>query len=207
DRAWAELIVHAEDELLPFLSVMSSIDSLHRMTRDERDLDGVLVPGSDHLTTYNLYAEAFRRAGSMGEVYGLPRHVFDAESIELWAERRGVLVKSIEDAALAMASVYRGVDVPLPTSMPWAGARVHRRFADLVARFMPFDLVIDEETASGESARVSRRSVAGSWGAVAGTLRYFADRFGVSRASIEGTQLPADLVRQYAVRGADDLVY
>ena len=207
DRAWAELIVHAEDDLLPFLAVMSSIESLHRMTRDERDLDGVLVPGSDHLTAYNLYAEAFRRAGSMGSVYGLPRHVFDAERIERWAEQRGVLVKSIEDAALAMASVYRGVDVPLPTGMPWAGSRVHRRFADLIARFMPFDLVIDEETASGESARVSRRSVAGSWGAVAGTLRYFADRFGVPRASIEGTQLPADLIRQYATRGSDDLVY
>ena len=30
---------------------------------------------------------------SMGEVYGLPRHVFDEERIERWAERRGALVK------------------------------------------------------------------------------------------------------------------
>ena len=35
---------------------------------------------------------------------------------------------------------------------------------------------------------------AGSWGAVAGSLRYFADRFGVPRASIEGTQLSIDEV-------------
>src|SRR5690606_25557352 len=205
DRAWAELIVHGEDDLLPFLAVMSSIESLHRMTRDERDLDGVLVPGSDHLTAYNLYAEAFRRAGYVGEVYGLSRHLFDPENIERWAERRGVLVKSIEDAALAMASVYRAVDVPLPTSMPWAGAAVHRRFADLLARFMPFDLVIDEQTADGEHARVSRTSVAGSWGVIAGSLRYFADRFGVPRASVEGTQLPVDLVRKYAVRGGEEI--
>ena len=46
--------------------VMSSVESLHRMTREERDLDGLIVPGSDHLTAYNLYAEAYRRAGSMG---------------------------------------------------------------------------------------------------------------------------------------------
>jgi hypothetical protein len=59
---------------------------------------------------------------------------------------------------------------------------------------MPFDLVIDEETAEGQK-RVSRRPVCGSWGAVAGTLRDFADRFGVPRASIEGTQLPMSLVR------------
>src|SRR5215210_1831644 len=102
ERTWAELIVNADDELLPYLAVMSSIESLHRMTREERDLDGVLVPGSDHLTAYNLYAEAYAQCGYVGEVYGLPRHLFD-ESIERWAERRGVLVKAIEDAALATA--------------------------------------------------------------------------------------------------------
>ena len=42
---------------------MASIESLHRMTREERDLDGVTVPGSDHLTAYNLYAEAYQTAG------------------------------------------------------------------------------------------------------------------------------------------------
>jgi hypothetical protein len=207
ERPWAELIVNADDELIPYLAVMSSIESLHRMTREERDLDGVLVPGSDHLTAYNLYAEAFSRAGYLGEVYGLPRHLFDAEAIEKWAEQRGVLVKSIEDAALAMASVYRGVGLPLPTRMPQARDHVHRKFVDLLARFMPFDVVIDEETADGQEARVSKTSVCGSWGAIAGTLRYFADRFGVPRASIEGTQVPLDLIRRYATRGDAELVY
>jgi hypothetical protein len=207
ERAWAELIVNAEDELLPFLAITSSIESLHRMTREERDLEGLVVHGSDHLTAYNLYAEAYREAGYIGQVYGLPRQLFDAEKVEAWAERRGVLVKALDDAALAMASVYRSVGVPLPDRMPFAGERVHRRFADLVAQFMPFDLVIDEETAWGEPARVSKSSVCGSWGAVAGTLRYFADRFGIPRASIEGTQIPLDLVRKYAVRSAPELVY
>ena len=66
---------------------------------------------------------------------------------------------------------------------------------------MPFDLVIDEHTADGQEARVSKTSVAGSWGAVAGTLRFFADRFGVPRASIEGTTLSYDLVREHARLG------
>ncbi len=207
ERMWAELIVNADDDLVPFLAVMSAIESLHRMTREERDLDGVVVPGSDHLTAYNLYAEAFREAGYVGEVYGLERHLFDAERIAAWAERRGVLVKAVEDAALAAASVYRSLGIPLPDRMPWATERVHRRFADLLARFMPFDLVIDEETAWGEEARVSKTSVCGSWGAIAGALRFFADRFGVPRASIEGTQIPMDLVRQYATRGDAELIY
>lgn len=207
ERTWAELIVNGEDGLLPFLSVCSAIESLHRMTREERDLDGVLVPGSDHLTAYNLYAEAYREAGSIGEVYGLPRHLFHAEKMERWAERRGVLVKAVEDAALAMASIYRSVGVDLPARMPFAGDRVYRRFVDLLARFMPFDLVIDEETSWGEEARVSKTSVCGSHGAIAGSLRFFADRHGSTHAAIEGSQIPIELLWKYARRGEPELTY
>jgi hypothetical protein len=42
---------------------------------------------------------------------------------------------------------------------------------------------------------------------VAGPLRYFADRFGVPRASIEGTQLPIDLIKQYAERHPAELAF
>jgi hypothetical protein len=72
---------------------------------------------------------------------------------------------------------------------------------------MPFSLVIDEQTAEGDEARVSKTSVCGSWGPVAGTLRFFADKFGVARAAIEGTQLPRDLVRALAHGHEPRLVY
>ncbi len=206
DRPWAELIVNADDELVPYLAVMSSIESLHRMTREERDLSGVTVPGSDNLTSYNLYAEAFSRCGYIGEVYGLPRHLFD-ESIEKWAEGRGVLVKAIEDAALAMASVYRSLGMELPDKMVNARDHIYGKFTKLLAQFMPFDLVIDERTADGTEARVSKTSVCGSWGPIAGELRYFADRSGIPRAAIEGTQIPIELVRQYATRTKPELIY
>ena len=201
ERPWGELLVHADAELVPLAAVCSNIESLHRMTREERDLHGVIVNGSDHLTAHNLYAEAVNQHGYLGEVYGLPRHLFE-EGLEEWAERRGVLVKAIEDTALGVASVYRSLELPLPKQLPYASKELRRRWADLVARIMPFDLVIDEHTADGQEARVSKTSVAGSWGAVAGTLRYFADRFGTPRASIEGTTLSYDLVRKYATLGA-----
>jgi hypothetical protein len=206
ERAWAELLVHADDDLEPFVAVAASIESLHRMTREDRDLRGLVVPGSDHLTAYNLYAEAFRGHGSVGEVYGLPRHVF-GDGIEEWGERRSALVKAIEDAALGMASIFRALDLPLPSRLTPADDAVYRRFTDLIARIMPFDLVIGEQTAGGEEARVSKSSVCGSWGAVAGELRYFADRFGTSRAAIEGTQIPLDVIRRYATLGEAELVY
>ncbi|MDP9204045.1 MAG: DEAD/DEAH box helicase [Gemmatimonadota bacterium] len=206
DRPWAELLVNADDELVPYLAVMSSIESLHRMTREDRDLSGVTVPGSDNLTAYNLYAEAFSHCGYIGEVYGLPRHLFD-ESIEKWAERRGVLVKSIEDAALATASIYRALGMELPSKMVNARDHIYRKFTELLAQFMPFDLVIDEQTADGTEARVSKTSVCGSWGPIAGDLRYFADRSGIPRAAIEGTQVPMELIRRYATRSEGEVVY
>ena len=206
DRAWAELLVNADDELIPFVAIMSGIDSLHRMTREERDLDGLVVPGSDNLTAYNVYAEAFAKCGFIGEVYGLPRHQFD-DSIVEWAERRGVLVKSVEDAALGMASVYRSLGVPLPTTLTFARDHTYKEFAELLARTMPFDLVIDEQTRDGGNARVSKTSVCGSWGAIAGTLRYFAGKSGEPRAGIEGTQIPDRLIRKYATRTKPQLVY
>jgi hypothetical protein len=206
DRPWAELLVNAEDELVPYLAVMSSIESLHRMTREDRDLSGVIVAGSDNLTSYNLYAEAFSRCGYIGEVYGLPRHLFD-ESIEKWAEQRGVLVKAIEDAALATASIYRSLGMEVPTRMVHARDHIFRKFTQLLAQYMPFDLVIDEQTADGGEARVSKTSVCGSWGAIAGSLRYFADRSGIPRAAIEGTQIPMELIRGYATRGRAELIY
>jgi len=206
DRPWAELLVNADDELVPYLAVMSSIESLHRMTREERDLSGVTVPGSDHLTAYNLYADAFSHCGYIGEVYGLPRHLFD-ESIEKWAEQRGVLVKAIEDAALATASIYRALGLELPTKMVNARDHIYRKFTELLAQFMPFDLVIDEQTADGTEARVSKTSVCGSWGPIAGDLRYFADRSGIPRAAIEGTQVPMELIRRYATRSGVEVIY
>jgi ATP-dependent helicase HrpA len=206
DRPWAELLVNADDDLVPYLAVMSSLESLHRMTREERDLAGIVVAGSDHLTAYNLYAEAFARCGYVGQVYGLPRQLFD-ERIEQWAERRGVLIKAIEDTALGMASVYRALGMPLPGRMVLAREHTQGEFTDLLARFMPFDLVIDEETADGMNARVSRTSVCGSWGAIAGEIRFFADRSGTPRAAIEGTQIPMHMIRKYATRGVPQIVY
>ena len=207
ERAWAELLVHADDALVPFVAIMSGIESLHRMTREERMLDGLILPGSDHLTAYNLYAEAYTRAGYIGEVYGLPRHLFDAEVVETWAEERGALVKAIEDAALGTASVYRALGLPLPQKLRIANDATLRAFAELLARFMPFELVIDEQTRDGSEARVSKTSVCGRYGAISGELRYFADRSGVPRASIEGTEIPYGVIRKYAQRGAAELTY
>jgi hypothetical protein len=206
ERPWAELLLAADTDLVPPVAVCSAIESLHRMTREERVLRGALVPGSDHLTVYNLYAEAVNQHGRIDVVYGLPRHVFGL-SLGGWAEARGVLVKAIEDGALGLASVCRALEMPVPEKLPPADSGMLRRFQDLLARLAPLDLVIDEESAAGEAVMVARGSVCGSWGGIAGTIRFFADRFGVARAAVEGTQLPYDLMRQYARTEAPEVIY
>jgi ATP-dependent RNA helicase HrpA len=206
ERPWAELLLAADTDLVPVVAVCSAIESLHRMTREERLLRGVLVPGSDHLTVYNLYAEAVNQHGAIDVVFGLPRHVF-GPSVDEWAERRGVLIKAIEDGALGLASVCRALELPLPAKLPPADSGMVRRFQDLLARLAPLDLVIDEESVSGEPVMVARGSVCGTWGGIAGTIRYFADRYGAARAAIEGTQLPYDLMRQYARSQSPEVIY
>jgi uncharacterized membrane protein YgcG len=49
--------------------------------------------------------------------------------------------------------------------------------------------------------------VCSSYGAIAGELRYFADRMGIPRAAIEGTQIPYDLIKQYATHAPPELVF
>jgi ATP-dependent RNA helicase HrpA len=199
DRPWGELLALMEDNMAPFVPVMANVDSLHRMTRDESDLGGLIVDGSDHLTAYNLFAEAVNRHGSVGRVFGLPRHLFD-DTLAEWADERGVLVKAIEDIALGTASVYRTLEMTLPERLPMANSKVLRRFRELLAKVMPLDLVIDEETAWGQPVRISRGSMCRSWGAVAGTIRYFADANGVSRGAIEGTNIPLTAIKRHARR-------
>ncbi|HXV87245.1 MAG TPA: helicase-related protein [Gemmatimonadales bacterium] len=197
ERPWGELLAHADTSLVPVVAVAANIESLHRMTREERDLSGLIEHGSDHLTAYNVFAEAVREYGYLGEVYGLSRHLF-ADELEEWASRRGVLVKAVEDVALGLASVFRTLERPLPERLQRCTRAVAREFRELVAQVAPFELALDGMLAGGDAVRVSKSSVCSSWGAIAGSVRYFADRFGVPRAAIEGTNLPLDLLRRHA---------
>ncbi len=207
DRPWGELLVNADEGLIPMVAVSASIDSLHRMTRQDRNIRAYIVPGSDHLTAYRLYEDALKECGSMGSVYGLPRHIFDPEALQAWAEERGVLVRAIEDTALALASIYRAIEIPLPTRLPALREKTIQEWRRLLARVMPFDMVIDEETSWGEQVRVSQSSVCGSWGAIMGELRYFSDRFGRARGSIDGTQIPYELIWEYAKVDESEVIY
>ncbi|CAN5125618.1 hypothetical protein BH24GEM2_BH24GEM2_02380 [soil metagenome] len=198
DRAWGEMLVQSDEQLVPLVAVAASIESLHRMLKPDNSIRRLIVPGSDHLTIYNLYADALRECGTLGSVYGLPRHVFPPEELAAWAESLGVLVRSIEDAALAIASIYRSLELPLPRHLPRLNDRLIQDWRRLVAQVMPFQLVLDGETSWGEEVQTSRTSVCGNWAAVAGNIRYFSDKHGRARGSIEGTEIPHSMIGEFA---------
>ena len=207
ERAWAELLVNADDELVPYVAVMSGVESLHRMTREERNLEGLDRRGER--SSHGVQ----RVRGGGREVRPHWRGVWSAAPPVRRFDRssgptraacsssRSRMPRSAWRACIAVSACR------CPTRLPYARGHVYKQFADLLARIMPFDLVIDEETRDGSPARVSKTSVCGSWGAIAGTLRYFAGKSGEPRAAIEGTQIPADLIRQYATRGSVELIY
>ena len=83
--------------------------------------------------------------------------------------------------------------------MPRVSDGIERRFVDLLAKIhavRPRDR--RAHRATGDEARVSKTSVAGSWGAISGTLRYFADALRQSARGDRGDE-GADGARQ-AVR-------
>jgi ATP-dependent helicase HrpA len=207
DRPWGELLVRAPEHLIPVVATCAAVESLHRMTRADRWIQPYVVPGSDHLTAYNLYEAALREVGSMGRVYDLPRHVFEEEPLAEWAAERGVLVRALEDGALALASIFRAIDRPLPDRLPPLNRRLVEQWQRLLAEVMPFDLIIDGETHWGEQVGVSPTSVCGRWGAITGAVRYFSDRFGRTRGSIEGTEVPLSLVWEFAEVAAGEVTY
>ena len=120
-----------------------------------------------------------------------------------------MLVKAIEDAALGMASVYRGLEAcRCPPMMPLAHEGTSAQFAALLAKIHAVRSGHRRATRpTGEEARVSQDECRGSWGAISGKLRYFADAYGNPRAAIEGTNLPMDVIRRHATGDEATLAY
>ena len=169
ERPWGEMLVHAEAELVPLAAVCRE----HRVAAPDDPGGARSARRPRHRQRSPHGVQSLRRGGepawrTSGEVYGLPRHLFE-EGVDRVVRSGGACCSrpSRTPRSAWRRSTARW-KLPLPRTLPYAGKELRHRWADLVARIMPFDLVIDEQTADGRPARVSKSSVAGSWGAVAG---------------------------------------
>ena len=142
----------------------------------------------------------------MGEVYGLPRHLFDEETIDRVgrAARRAGEVDRGRGAG--MASVYRGRRAcRCRRRCRWRRGDAPRSSATCSREFMPFDLVIDEQTADGRGgARLEDERVRQS-GARSPASCGTSPTSSASRARrSKGRSSRCDLMRRYADRRRGD---
>ncbi len=208
DRPWAELLVHCDDDLLPALAV----DERHRVAApdDARGAKPRWAHRSPGATTSPRTTCTPRRTGGTGSSATCTgcRVTCSMRTSREWGERRGVLVKSIEDAALAMASVYRALRLPLPSELPPArdgDAAPLPGAAGARPAILPRDRRGDGSAASPRECR--RRACAGAGGRSREPCGTSPTGLACRARPSRGRRLPRDLVRKYAVEHPAELVF
>lgn len=223
--AWAEILVHARksnDQVLLNTTVGSaSVESLYSLLRKEANLAEVGVSGSDHLTAYNIVAAALAQFGYIsqdnGDVgYGLrgdyvkkyfdsrqKQQVIEKGAFAEWCDQNGFNGKAIKEATLAMKSLYRQMDIRLPHPSTFArverNSQPARQFINLLAKVQSLDYVRSEYSSQYGRVWAAQHSQAHADN-VLGIVRFWTDRKGYKRASIEGTEIPEEVMTQNAKR-------
>lgn len=217
---WGEILVRVEEtadiELMDVVIAISSIGSLYTLIRNEFwDREGLVVEGSDHLTSYNIVATALREFGyikyngELGSEYKLRGDWFkkrhgeeELGEFRSWCEKRMLNPKAIKEALLAMKSVYKVMGHKLlePEEFPLisADSDLHQRFLDLLASTQSLEFSNRSQN-SGYSQEIwsAKTSVAHGIRKL-GAVRLWKDKKGWIRATMEGTVVPEELVQKYS---------
>ncbi len=224
EPSWAELITQARDgdsqELLDIAVIGACTESLYSLIRNNANLSEAKVSGSDQLTAYNIVAAAlnqfgfFRKSNGGGVEYAFQgdwfRKKFNPKTHQTeknmgefvrWCDDNGFNPKAIKEVAIAMKSVYRQLRMSMPgpqnLQLVSEDDEMHRKFVDLFAKVQSLDFVCDERNSqAGTVWRANHSLTSGT--RVLGKIRHWADKRGYQRATIEGTEVPEDLLKLYA---------
>lgn len=216
--SWGEILVKAEEDgnkgLFNIVVVAACTDQLFKLTRREWNRNcGLVVRGSDHLTAYNIVATAFKKFGRISESYEGLEYRFSGDWISGygadrqvgafidWCDENGFVAKEIKNIALAIKSVYRQTRARLPdpiSNFPVVvpDSALHRKFIDVVARVQSLDFVQYEQNSFAGTVWANSGSVASATYTL-GSIRFFKDQKGYTRSTIEGTEIPTELVKLY----------
>lgn len=228
---WAEMLVHAgegnDDHLLNTVVVCACTESLYSLISRDADLEECSVSESDHLTSHNIVVTALRQFAYVRADEGDVGYKFRGDWVKKqydkytrqtitekgqfieWCDENGFRAKAIKEVAIAMKSVYRqlGMDLPKPENL-WfieSGDQVHKDFVDVLARTQSLDYVHDERNSQAGTVWAAQCSMT-STESILGVVRHWTDKKGYQRATIEGTEIPDDLVRKYALKELTGIV-
>lgn len=230
EPSWAELVVNAEEmssDLYHAVIISSCIESLYSLLRKNYDLRGVGVSGSDHLTAYNIVVTALRSFGYIKKSKngGGVEYAFRGDWVKKrfnkqtgqteksmgefaqWCDHMNFNAKSIKEVTLAMKSMYRQLEMDLPEPMKLQlvsnNDHLHQSFVELLAKVQSLDFVHGEQNSKAQSAYgtvwAAQCSMAGAQRTL-GKIRHWTDRRGTQRATVEGTDIPRDLIHEYCDR-------
>ncbi len=217
---WGEMLVRVEEradiELMDVMIAISSIGSLYSLIRNEFwDREGLVVEGSDHLTSYNIVAMALREfgyikfSGELGPEYKLRGDWFkkrhgDEELGEFrsWCKQRMLNPKAIKEALLAMKSVYKMMGHKLlePAEFPLVSrdSELHQRFLDLLAGTQSLVFAYRSQNSDYDQEIWPAKTSVAHGTKKLGTVRLWKDSKGWIRATMEGTVIPDEYIEKYA---------
>ncbi|MDP3778537.1 MAG: hypothetical protein Q8R30_00635 [bacterium] len=215
--AWAEVLVQVresgDEELLKIAIVAASIESLYSLVRKNVVLRDVAVGGSDHLTGYNIVAAALQQFGYIRSEDDGVGYAFQGDYVKkrgndvekgifiAWCDQNGFSNKAIKEVTIAMKSVFRQMNAYLLSPDMFKpvlkGSEAAEKFVDLLARVQSLDFVHDEHNSQAGTVWAAQHSVASAYQTL-GRIRFWTDKRGYTRASMEGTQVSEELVQQYA---------
>ena len=232
EPSWAELIVQSQNDdrrLLDIVAVSACVESLYSLLRKNADLSGVKVNGSDHLTAYNIVVSALNRFGYLRKSSDREvEYAFQGDwfrkrynkqtgqteknmgGFVQWCDEHGFNARAIKEVAIAMKSVYRQlrlrVRMPDPQNLQIISENddLHKEFVDLLARVQSLDFVRDERNSQVGTVWRAKHSLTDG-ARVLGKIRYWSDRRGIQRATIEGTEVPEDLFKLYTDKKPDSI--
>ena len=197
--AWGEVIVKAQEvgntDLLTVMCLAACVGELYKLTGKKWSKygDPCLVRGSDHLTGYNIVSQAIVEYGREdGRGYKL------SNKLGAFCKKYGYSQKEIRNVALLFASLLQrlGQKLPLPTDFPEvkAGDSLHMQFVEVLAAVQSMSyLEAPTRTTFGNN-----QYGASDGYSVLGFIRHWQNSGGFNRATIEGTHIPAEVVKRYA---------
>jgi len=231
EPAWGELIAFARERhnypLVNLVVVCSCVDSLYRLSGKDADFTMFGVESSDHLTAYNIVASSLQQFAHierdryteeqryvlLGDTYYQDRtfrqpKLVKGEFVE-WCDMNGLKANPIRDVIVSMRSVYGQMGYKsLPKVEEFNSLEVegtlHQEFLDLLAYVQSLEFVHDREnSAAGKVLLPAYSFTQGK--RVLGRIRFWNNRRGARQASIEGTEIPEELIRKYARKELVDI--
>lgn len=205
--AWAELLCFAQDlnntDLLNTVVITSCIEQLYGLTTRGWDRYAWGVNGSDHLTAYHIITAALLEYGYVRHSNGgKTEYAFgNKREFTRWCKDNSFSQKAISNVLLAANSVFKalGLELPAPTDFEDVrhGSKLHTLFVELLAAVQSLDYVRYERNSIAGTVFANRDGMASNY-SVLGTIRHWTDKKGYHRASVEGTNIPEEVVQRCA---------